>query len=173
MCGGGVLPQGIDHGGKSHIPKGGAESLEHVGKGNPHTGTQNLQIGKEPFSPGRDARMPPQHKGDTDAACGECGGAGDGGSDHSKSCAPECKIQGKEGDFPDRIDEEKIQRHIDQVDKNTYFHRRFGIPCRAQYGAENDAGSPGQHGQIQNQEILGGHGPDGRLHLHPHRHQTA
>ena len=66
-------------------------------------------------------------------------------------------------------DEQKVQRHVDQVDLHSDAHGGARVPGGPEHGAEDHAGRPGQHGQIKDEEIAGGQGPQFRLQLHPAR----
>ena len=144
----GYLPQGIDHGSKRHIPKGSPKALQHIREGHPHTGPKDLPVRDKPLSPGRNHGMLPENNGNAQASHCECDGAGNSRPDHPKSRPVYGQVQGKQPYPAGRIDKEKIQCHINQIDQQTDFHGRSGISRRAEHGSENNARRPRQHGQI-------------------------
>ena len=117
--------------------------------------------------------MLPQHHGDAHAAEGKGDGAGGGSADDAQSRAGNQQINTQKGNIPGGVDQQKIQHHIDDIHPDAHLHGGLGIAGGPEGGTQNDGSRPGQHGQIQNEEIGGGQIPDIFVHLHPHRHQTA
>ena len=170
---GGYFPQTVDHGRENHIAQGCSEALHHIGHSHPEAGSQDLPVRAEALVPGRDFLMPVKSPQDCRAAIGVGDGGCGRGALHAPSQPPQSDGLSKEGPVAGGIDHHKIQNHIDQVHPQPYPHGRPGIPGAAQHHPQNDAGSPEEHGGIQNPKIGGCQIPDGGIHLHPYGNHPA
>ena len=167
------LAQTVDHGSEGHIAKGGSEPLEHIGESHLQTGSQDLHVGQDALSSGRYQGMPPQHCGNADASQGKCCGTGRCRTQNAPIGAPDDEFMTEQDNLPGGIDQQEIQNHIHQIHRHTDLHGRLGVTGGAEDRAENNAGRPGQHGHVENEEILGGLCADLTIHPHPHRNHTA
>lgn len=117
--------------------------------------------------------MLPQLPGDGDTAVGKGDGAGGSRTLDAPTEAEHGDFQPEQGNRPAGIDHEEVQHHVRKVHRDAHPHGRFGVAGCAEDHAEDDAGCPEQHGQVQNEEIPCRQIPDGGIHLHPHGHFAA
>ena len=113
--------------------------------------------------------MPPQGHGDDHTARCHGDGAGHCRTYHAPACAEEGHFQTQQRHRPGGIDQQEVEDNVDDVDHHTHLHGGLGITGRPQKGAENAGGRPGEHGQIENEEISAGQPLDAFVHLHPYR----
>ncbi len=163
----GHRPQGVDHRRKGDVSQGGAKPLEHIGQGDAQAGAQDGPVRPEAPPPGRDHRMPPEGSGDLETAPGEGHGAGGGSPHHPHPRPGEGDTVSPQTEGAGGVDEKKIQQNIDTVDDETHLHGGLGVPRRPEGRPQDGAGGPGQHGEVEDQEVSGGHRTDRFLQLHP------
>ena len=125
--GGGDLAERVDHGGENDIPQGGAEALEHIGKGDLQAGAEDGRVRPERMAPGRNDRMSPYGQRDADSAAGIGDGAGNGRADDAPAEAGQGDRQTEKADLTRGIDHQKIEADIDDIDANGYAHWRSRV----------------------------------------------
>ena len=167
------LAQRIDHSGKGHIAKGCTEALEHIGHGDFQAGFQNFTVGLQAAAFWRDHGMAPQCHSDLNTTQQKRNGTGSCSTGNSPARTGHEELIAEDIQRSGGIDQQEIQYNIDDIDQNTHLHGSFCIACRSQSRAEDNGGGSGQHGQIQNKEILTGEVTNGYIHLHPHGNQAA
>ncbi len=173
MSRGGHVTQGVDHSGKSHIAERGPEALEHIGQCHFQTGLEHFPVWLQAVAPRGDDRMLPQSNGDENAAQRERNGACYGSAHNAPARAGQRQGQGEQGNRSGGVNEQEVENNVDHVDQNARPHRRFGVANRPQDGSEDQGGGPGEHGGIEDKEILGGQLTDRFIHLHPDGDHSA